>query len=262
MLEALKLFALAVLQGVAEFLPISSSSHLAMAGKWIGLEVPGIRVELALHIGTLIAVLIYYRVRIAEVVGGLFKGERKAWVYAVAILVSCIPAIIAYYFFHDWVTEKLDGSFRFTGAMLAVTGLFLLSSRLVQNIPAKPLTSWKAFLIGVAQACAMVPGISRSGSTIVLARFLSIEKKEAVAFSFLMSAPLLIGGAILELLPSSEASMEACTIGWGLLLPAMAIAAAVGCLAIRLLMLIIERDWFWLFGFYCIPMGLFVFFAS
>ena len=262
MLEALKLFALAVLQGIAEFLPVSSSSHIALAGKWIGLEVPGIRVELALHIGTLVAVLLYYHARIAEVVSGVFKGEKMAWRYACAILVSCIPAIVAYYFFHDWVTEKLDGSFRFTGAMLVVTGLFLLSSRLARNISAKPLTSWRAFLIGIAQACAMVPGISRSGSTIVLARFLSVEKKEAVAFSFLMSAPLLIGGAILELLPSSEASMEACSIGWDLLLPAMVIAAVVGCLAIRLLMLVIERDWFWLFGFYCIPMGLFVFFAA
>ena len=262
MLEALKLFALAVLQGVAEFLPVSSSSHLALAGKWMGFEIPGIRVELALHLGTLIAVLVYYRVRIAEVFRGVFTGERKAWSFAIAILVSCIPAIVAYYFFHDWVTEKFDGSYRLTGAMLVATGLFLLSSRLVRNIPSRPLTAWRALFIGVAQACAMVPGISRSGSTIVLARFLAVEKKEAVAFSFLMSAPLLIGGAILELLPSSEASLEGCPVGWGLLLAAMAVAAAVGCLAIRLLMWIVEKEYFWLFGFYCIPMGLFVFFAS
>lgn len=262
MLETLKLFSLAVLQGVAEFLPISSSSHLAVVGKWIGFEVPGVQVELALHLGTLVAVLLYYRKRICDVVSGLFKKERDSWHYAIAIAVSCLPAIMAYVLFNDWIEAKLDGSYRVTGVMLVVTGTFLLCSRLIRNDSARPLTHWKALLIGIAQACAMVPGISRSGSTIVLARLLAIEKKEAVAFSFLMSAPLLIGGSILEFLPSSEAAASVCPVGWGILLPAMAISAAVGCLAIRFLMRIIETDRFWLFGFYCIPMGILIFFAS
>lgn len=263
MTDALKLFFLAVLQGVAEFLPVSSSSHLALAGKLIGLDVPGVRVELALHAGTLVAVLAYYRVRVARVVAGVFRGERGALLYAAALLAGCVPAAAAYFLFGDWIASRLDGSWRLTGAMLVVTGLLLLSSRLVRDAPARPLTLWRALLVGVAQACALVPGISRSGATIILARFLSVGREEAVEFSFMASAPLVAGGVALELLhPSAASSAAPCPPGWRLLVPAAALSAAVGCLAIRLLAAIVRKGRFWIFGFYCVPAGLAILLAA
>ena len=254
MSEAMKVLFLAVLQGVAEFLPVSSSGHLALASRVIDFGGMGPRTELALHFGTLIALFAYYRRIIAAIVTGIFTGRREGWIAAGMLVAGCIPAGVAYLLFDDAIESAFGGSPKFIGAMLMVTGLALLSLRLGKSDGQGKITWLRALAIGAAQAFALLPGISRSGSTIVCARHLGVSPKNAVDYSFLVSLPLLAGATLLSVVHPSEALAEG--PGWGLLLPAMAVAAVVGYFSIRLVMRVLTGPKFWYFGVYCLAVGL------
>ena len=253
MSEALKVLFLAVLQGVAEFLPISSSGHLALAGNLINLEV-GPRLETILHFGTLVALVAYYWRTILAIVRGVVTGKREGLTAAGIIVVGCIPAILAYLLFDDIIDEAFGGSAKRIGVFLTVTGLILLSLRLRKGDGYGKITWRRAIAIGLAQAFALFPGVSRSGSTIVCARHLGVSPKNAVNYSFLMSLPLVFGATLMTVVHSGEAvSGEP---GWGVLFLAAIVAGVVGYFAINLLMRVISGPKFWYFGFYCIAAGL------
>jgi undecaprenyl-diphosphatase len=254
MSQALKVLFLAVLQGVAEFLPVSSSGHLALAGCLLKFEGMGPRVEAVLHFGTLVALVAYYWRIILAILRRMIAGKREGWIAAGMIVTGCIPAILAYLLFDDAIDAAFGGSPKFIGALLVVTGLILLSLRLRKGDGDGKITWWRTVAIGVAQAVALFPGISRSGSTIVCARHLGVSPKNAADYSFLMSLPLVFGATLMAVVQPGEAVVG--EPGWGLLIPAAVVAGAVGYFSIKLLMRVIAGPKFWYFGFYCIAAGL------
>jgi undecaprenyl-diphosphatase len=259
----LNMILLAVLQGVTEFLPVSSSAHLVIAAKILNFKSPGLQMEMVLHAGTLLAICLYYRQRLLALATGLVRRERTAWIEAGYLLLATVPVVVVYFFAHDWLDSVYD-NYRFAGAMLLVTGVALLSLNLREWIgsrahrveraqEAQPMVAWRAVAIGVAQAFAILPGISRSGATIVTARHCGLSPKRAAEFSFFMSIPPLLGGTLISL--CSRDSTTGMDLGWGLMALGLAVAAVVGYVSISILMRVLNRGRFWLFGVYCLIVG-------
>ncbi len=249
-----KVIILAVIQGLTEFLPVSSSGHLVLAKSHLGLSVPGALLEVSLHFGTLLAILLYYSKSVGRLIAGAIKGGNDSRRYLFAILISMIPAILAYFFLADDI-EVFFADPMLAGAMLCVTGLILLLPRVLSGRECKSMSMGRALAVGIAQALAILPGISRSGITIVIARLLGIEKKEAARFSFLMVIPVLVGGSALQLRDVIDGRTGDMTVFS--LFVGVAVAAAVGYGAISLLLKALSREIFWLFGLYCLAVGIF-----
>jgi len=254
-----KVILLAILQGVAEFLPVSSSGHLVIASRLLGMELPGLRLEAMLHFGTLLAVCLFYRRRLGSLLAGLARRERAACREAGRLLLASLPIVAVYLAVHEWI-EACYENHRVAAAMLLVTGLLLLSLRLrrpeVTGLPAPggaPLVWWRALVVGLAQAAAILPGISRSGATIATARHLGIEPVRAAEFSFLMSVPPLLGATLLHGF-RPEAAVAAGP-GWGVVAAGTLVSALVGYASIAFLMRVLAGGRFWVFGVYCLLAG-------
>ncbi len=252
----LKLFGLAAFQGVAEFLPISSSGHLAILDEIFGLDVLSVRTGVFLHFGTLLAIVLFYRKWLAEEIAGLFRLEREAWRIALAFLLSMLPAV-AFYGLLGGETgmAQLQDNVRLIGLLLVATGVILLTTKFAARGDRQHVSPLRAVLIGCAQALAILPGISRSGATISCARHLGIAPEKAVGFSFIMTVPLLLGATVMEV---AEGEAEAGEAGFSLwtLCAAAAIAAIVGYFSIRILVRVLSGGGFWRFGIYCLAVGI------
>lgn len=196
---------LGLLQGATEFLPVSSSGHLLLAQRLFGLREPELAFDLLLHLGTLAAVVFFLRSEIVSIVSSLFRrgpsagpsswGRRDLWLTVVASIPTGIIGVV----FHDTVETGL--TFGGVGARyLVLTTLLLLSSlQLRHKEDPDRMEAWEAAAIGVIQGLAVFPGLSRSGSTIILALLLGIAPRRAAKFSFLISLPAILGGAIFTL---------------------------------------------------------------
>ena len=189
---------LGFLQGATEFLPVSSSGHLVMGQTVLGLEVPGMAFEVALHVATLLSVVVVYRERIGALLAGVLRGDRVQLRYAGLLVLASVPAGIAGVGFGDFFARLFDSA-AVTGVALLVTGCVVWSARgaLARSPDGKPATG-TALVMGLAQAAAIVPGISRSGATVVAALWRGVDPREAAAFSFLMSVPAIGGAALLK----------------------------------------------------------------
>lgn len=253
MREILDVFLLAVLQGVAEFLPISSSGHLVLAQSLLKINNPGVRLEVVLHLGTLVSIFIFYRSAIGRLIRGWLRGDRESWLTAGYIALSAMPAVFFYLLCHDKVDAFFEDS-RAVGGFLIFTGAVLCALRWMA-CGNGGITAARALLVGIAQALAVLPGISRSGMTISAARMAGIAPDKAAEFSFLMSAPLLIGAAGMDFMGITPSPGAHALPAW-LLLIAAGISAAVGYVAISLLVRVLRAGGFWLFGLYCFAAGL------
>lgn len=254
-----KVFVLAVLQGVAEFLPISSSGHLVIAQRLFGIDDGGLRLDVCLHFGTLLSIAVFYRRALAALAGGCFvrgPAGRKAREFVGKLLLSALPAVAAYALFHEQV-DSLFGNVRMVGALLMFTGAMLLGSRYLPR-GSRDVGWLRALAMGVAQAVAMLPGVSRSGMTLVAARAGRVEPDKSAEFSFLMSAPLIAGGMVLEIAKefSGAAESAASAPNWAELAVGTAVAAVVGYFSLAMLVRALKGRWFWLFGPYCAVTGL------
>ena len=238
---------LAVLQGVAEFLPISSSGHLVIGQHLLGLDVPGKRLDLLLHLGTLVSIFAFYRATICRIV------RRFEWLYALKIVASAVPAVVVYVCFGDFVDAMFENS-KMVGALLMFTGAVLIGTRYLPR-GSKDVSLLRAVLMGLGQALALLPGVSRSGMTLACARGGRVDAEKAAEFSFLMSAPLIVGGALLEILKSFDEPSSG-EIGWGLTVYGAAVAAVVGYFSLKMLVKALKGKWFWVFGPYCVVAGL------
>lgn len=238
---------LAILQGVAEFLPISSSGHLVIGQHLLGLEAPGMRLDLFLHVGTLASIFAFYWMTIWRIV------RRCEWLYVLKIVVSALPAVIVYSCFKDFIDGMFENA-RMVGALLMFTGAVLIGTRYLPR-GSKDVSPIRALMMGLGQALALLPGVSRSGMTLASARGGRVDAEKAAEFSFLMSAPLIIGGAALELVKSIKEPAVG-EIGWGLTLYGAVVAAVVGYFSLKLLVKSLRGKWFWLFGPYCLVAGL------
>lgn len=191
-----------VVQGIGEFLPISSSAHLLLVPWLFGWEDPGLAFGVALHMGTLFAVIIYFWRDWLDLVAaglGLQKNKpvqrRLFWMLAFAT----IPAALAGFFFED-VVEKIFRSPLVVAFALIALGLLLyqIDRTSSQKVNLKRLRFGTALGIGVAQAFAIIPGVSRSGATMTAARFFGLKREDAARFSFLLSLPIILGAGILQ----------------------------------------------------------------
>ncbi|MDR2850301.1 MAG: undecaprenyl-diphosphate phosphatase [Verrucomicrobiota bacterium] len=253
MREIIDVVVLAVLQGIAEFLPVSSSGHLVVAQHLLHLDTPSMRLAVILHLGTMLSILAFYRKRLLALTLGALRGDRSSWATAAHIVVSAIPAAFFYFLCHDKVDAFYEDP-RAVGGFLMFTGVVLCALRWM-HCGDGPVTGARALLVGIAQALAVIPGVSRSGMTIAAARMAGIAPDTAAEFSFLMCLPLLAGGALLDLLGATAQPAGAAALpGW--LLPAgAAISAAVGYAALALLVRTLRSGRFWLFGVYCLLAG-------
>ena len=262
-------FLLGLVQGVAEFLPISSSGHLAIAQNLLGMKDAGSIPEffdVLLHLGTLVAVFAAYWQEICEMVVEFFRGAKDigrgttptpvppARRLIILIVIATLP-LFAVLPIRDAV-QGLGDNMMFIGAALIVTGFLLFGSDMMRKgkKTEKNATWIDALIVGVGQAIATMPGISRSGMTITAGCFTGFERKFAVRFSFLMSIPAILGANILSI-----GDAVASGIVWAevpMYLVGVATAAVVGYLCIRLLKMIADKGKFGFFAYYCWAVGL------
>lgn len=239
---------LALLQGVAEFLPVSSSGHLVIAQHLLGVNASGKLLDLSLHVGTLVSIAVFYRSTIWRIVAG------REWRMMLKLAVSAVPAVIVYFLFKNKIDSLFENA-KMVGALLMFTGAVVGGTRLLPQGKGE-VTFLRAAWMGLMQAVALLPGVSRSGMTIAAARSGGVDPGKSAEFSFLMSAPLIAGGMALELL-SFTADAPAAG-GWPLILWGMAVAAVSGYLSLMLLVKTLKSRWFWVFGPYCLGVGLVV----
>ncbi len=198
-MSALEALVLGLIQGLTEFLPVSSSGHLVLAAALLGATDEGIVFEIAVHLATLLAIVVFYRRRIAELLVGALQGRAEAWRYHGKLALATVPAVALALSARDAIEAQFERPAVAASALL-VTGLLLWTTRttLPRATGAEP--SWNAALwIGCAQALAMIPGISRSGSTVVAALALGVAPLAAAEFSFLLGVVAIAGAAVLTL---------------------------------------------------------------
>lgn len=241
---------LGLVQGLSEFLPISSSGHLVMAQWLLDIPAPGLVIEVLLHVATLLSVAIVYRQRLWRLAGGAVRGEREELRYLGLLALSSVPAAIVGLGFEDAIERAFDNPY-VTGVMLLATGAILWSTR-GRGGDGKAVGMPEAIAMGVAQAFAILPGVSRSGTTIATGLWRRVDAERAAEFSFLMSMPA-IGGAALLKLPDIGASL-----GGASALP-LAIGFVVslisGVAAIKSLVWLVRQRAFHTFAYYVWPAG-------
>lgn len=244
--------ALGLVQGLTEFLPVSSSGHLVITETLLGLSIPGILVEVTLHVGTLLSVIIVYRARIWSLIEGALHGQADAWRYIGLLVLATIPAGLVGVLFQSSVESAFDDP-AIAGAMLLVTGVILWSTRRTRRPRTRPLPGpLLALGIGVAQAFAILPGISRSGSTIAAALWGGVDGEKAAEFSFLMSVPAIAGAAVLEL---KDVDVGVQGVGGVPLLVGFLVALVAGIFAIRFLVWLLRGQRFHVFAYYVWVVG-------
>ncbi len=288
---------LGIVQGLTEFLPVSSSGHLVVGQTLLGIELPGVGFEVAVHFATLVSVLVAYRRRVGALMRGAARIDPAAWRYLGLIVLANIPAAAVYFLLGD-VVETAFETPAAAGAAFLVTGGVLWSARgalrrgalrrrgagmqdrdvgdLTSELPRGPQPGEQldlldpprpdepgpfsgaagpgaVMLIGVAQAFALFPGISRSGSTVVAALWLGVESDDAAEFSFLMSVPAIFGATLLQLLDAGEAVSA---LGAAPLVLGAVAAALTGLLAIRIFLAVLRARSFHRFAPYPWILGL------
>ena len=262
-------FLLGLVQGVAEFLPISSSGHLAIAQNLLGLEGAGSVPEffdVLLHLGTLIAVFAAYWKDICEMVVELFRGigdlahrstpspVPPARRLILLIVVGTLPLFAVLPI--RKAVQGLSDNMVFVGAALIVTGILLfLCDRVRKGRKTERSATWvDALLVGVGQAVATLPGVSRSGMTITAGCFVGYERRFAVRFSFLLSIPAVLGANILSVGDAVRAGINGAEVP--MYLVGVVTAAVVGYLCIRLLKYVADKGRFGAFAYYCWAVGI------
>ena len=274
-MNLIEAFILGVLQGIAEFLPISSSGHLALGKILLGSEVEsGITYEVVVHFGTLVSIIYYYRTELGRLLASglrfllnpVKEKENKDIHFFGMILISMIPAFIVGFTLKDKV-EAIFSNPLLVSIMLLVTGGLLFSTKFVPSrtqefdIPDEPsqgsttsIGIAKSFAIGLAQACAMIPGISRSGSTITIALWLGVDRKTAANFSFIMVIPVIGGAMLLQVLDLIELGVQGDALQ--VLIIGFLSSVISGYFALKYLILVLKKSGFYLFSFYCWAVGL------
>ena len=243
---------LGVVQGATEFLPVSSSGHLVLTQELMGLRIPGVGFEVAVHLATLISIMIVYRQRIIDLITGVIGRENAALKDLGLLVVATLPAAVLGILFKDRLEALFDAPWVPAIAFI-VTGTLLWTTRgaLLRKPDGKVDTVRLALLIGFAQAFALLPGISRSGSTVVMALWLGIAGREAAAFSFLMAIPAIGGAAILSIPDLTGGS----GVPGSLLLAGGIAAALTGILAIQSFIALLRQQRFYYFSYYLWGLG-------
>ncbi len=252
MISFLQALILGIIQGITEWLPISSSGHLALAQMFFGLEVPVV-FDIMLHISTMFVVLIVFWEEISKILKSIFSFNFRDQYgkLALFILIGSVPTAIIGFTFRDFF-ENLFYNLTAIALALIFTGIILFFS---EKFPGKKkLNTKNSFLIGLAQGIAIIPGVSRSGITISTGLLAGIDKRLVTRFSFLLSLPAIFGAFIFE-----AKNLAFSGINVSILVISMIISFVTGYISLKLLLkLIIKKNKFHLFGYYCFFLGLII----
>ncbi len=241
---------LALLQGLTEFLPVSSSGHLALFGILMDVPKGDISFEIILHVGTLCAVLAVYHREIIQLVAGVVKREKESLALAGFLIIGTIPAGLAGYFLAERIESAFDNPM-LVSVMLLVTGTILYASKYAGQVNKETPSLKGSILIGISQALALLPGISRSGITISTGLFCGICREKAAKFSFLLSVPAIAGAAVLKM-----GEMGNTGTGAWILITSFIVSGLTGYFALRLLLGFLRRGKFSMFAWYCWAVGI------
>ena len=255
-MDIIKAIILGIVQGLTEFLPISSSGHLVLAAEFLNFHEEGVAFEVFVHLGTLLSVLIAFRADIINMITAPFKiwwhknqnpEIREYALWDLYIIVGTLPAAAIGLAFKDLI-ESFFSNIVLVIFMLFITGTFLLISAKFKKQDGH-VTLLRSFIIGCAQACAILPGISRSGATIVTGMAIGVEREKAARFSFILSIPAILGAGVLKINDLANSSISQMEVVYFL---AGALAAFVsGYAAILWLMNLIKKGRLHHFSYYC-----------
>ncbi len=246
---------LGIIQGLTEFLPVSSSGHLELVKALFGdesLPQESLTFTVVLHFATALSTLVVFRKEVFEIIKGLFQFKwNEEWIFSIKIIISMLPAVFIGLFFEKELEALFSGRILFVGFMLLITAaLLFLADRAKKT--AKNVSYTNAFIIGISQAIAMLPGISRSGATISTSVLLGVDRERAARFSFLMVVPLIFGKVAKDIM-KGEINFESSQIG---VLSVGFIAAFVaGLLACTWMIAIVKKSKLSYFAIYCLIIG-------
>ena len=249
---------LGLVQGLTEYLPVSSSGHLTILSNFFAIDgADTLQFTVAVHVATVLSTLVILWKEIDWILKGLFKfkmnDETK---YALNIVVSMIPVGIVGVFFKDKVEEAFGAGLLIVGVMLIVTSVLLIFSYYAKPRVKEHISLKDAFVIGVAQACAVLPGLSRSGSTIATGLMLGDKKEKLAQFSFLMVIPPILGEALLDVLKAMKGDeVVSDSIGLFPMIVGFVAAFLSGCFACKLMINLVKKGKLVYFGIYCAIIG-------
>ena len=248
---------LGVIQGLTEFLPISSSGHIEIGKVFLNVDLndeKSLFLTLILHLATAFSTIIVFRKKVYKIFSDLFKFEKNpGFTLSIKIIISMIPAVIIALFYEKEISKLFNQNMILVGIMLSITSLFLfLSDRNFNN--KSNITFKNSILIGIIQAIAILPGISRSGSTISCSVLLGVKRIKAAEFSFLMVLPLIFGSILKSLF---EIENYTSNVKITPLITGFISAFITGIFACRWMIILVKKSKLKYFGFYCLMLGFF-----
>jgi len=261
-MDMLEAILLGIIQGVTEFLPVSSSGHLAIAPFLFGWEQQSLQFDVIVHGATLLAIIIYYRKRLQSLIASTFSQDSKSRKESIVLLrnitISSVPAVLIGLLFKGTV-ESLSSNIPIIAASLIIVGILLIAiNRHFKNtVQITSLPGKSALFIGAMQAIALIRGVSRSGITIIGGAASGLSKQDAIEYAFLISIPVLAGGFLFGLYDVLTVPVgEGTTFSYASLLVGFVSAFISGYLAITFLIKYIQQHDFAVFGYYRIILGI------
>ncbi len=248
---------LGLIQGLTEYLPVSSSGHLAIGSHLFGVNAEdNLTFTIMVHIATVLSTLVVLWKEIDWILKGLFRFQmNEETKYALNIVITMIPIGIIGVFFKDQVEAVFGSGLLIVGCMLIVTALLLTFSYLAKPRQRETISPWHAFIIGLSQAVAVLPGLSRSGTTIATGLLLGNKKEKMAQFSFLMVIPPILGEALLDLLKGLSGEETLGGIDAFPMAVGFVAAFVSGCLACKWMINIVKKGKLIYFGLYCAVAG-------
>lgn len=248
MVSLIEALLLGVVQGLTEWIPISSSGHLVLIQELMQIEVP-LFFDIILHLGTFTVILIYFRQDIFQILKAIFKLDFKSNYGRLGLLLILgnIPIVLTGLFFYNIIASFFKNPMLVGFALLATGSLLYISK---YGNPNKKMNASESFIVGLAQAIAIIPGISRSGFTISVGLLRGISQQEIFRFSFLLAAPAILGATLFEYANLSFIEIETSAIIVG-----FSVSLVVGYFSLKLLSRLVETGRFHLFAYYCWIIG-------
>ena len=244
---------LGIVQGLTEFLPVSSSGHIEIAKALLGSsQEQNLLMTIVLHAATALSTIFVFREDIKEIIRGLLQFTwNKEFQFSLKIIISMIPATLIGLFFENEIELLFSGQILFVGCMLIVTGLLLFLADTTKNTN-QNVNFFHALIIGVSQAIAILPGVSRSGATISTSVLLGIDREKAARFSFLMVVPLILGKMGKDII-SGDILIESATLMP--LITGFTAAFITGLFACKWMIRLVKKSKLKYFSFYCFLVG-------
>lgn len=255
--EAFKAIILGIVQGLTEFLPVSSSGHIVIGSEILGFNAEdNLVLAIVLHVATVMSTIVVLHKDIWGLIKGLLKFEwNEETQYVAKIAISLIPVMIIGLFFKDYVSELFSSGLFIVGIMLLVTASLLAFSYFAKPKQKETLSFRDALIIGVAQACAILPGLSRSGSTIATGLILGNKKETVARFSFLMVLIPILGETFLEIIKGDMSTISESTISITALVSGFIAAFVFGVIACKWMINIVKKGKLIYFAYYCSVVG-------